>query len=88
MRANLWSRTASRVLVRVAEFKAKAFFELELNAKKVPWKRFVPQGGTAEFRVTARKSPIHSLVPLFTCEPVRTPVNIDVSQCWTCEVDL
>lgn len=59
MRANLWLRTASRVLVRVAEFKAKAFFELELNAKKIPFKRFVPPGGTAEFRVTARKSKLY-----------------------------
>jgi putative N6-adenine-specific DNA methylase len=59
MRANLWSRTASRVLVRVAEFKAKAFFELELNAKKIPFKRFVAPGGSAEFRVTARKSKLY-----------------------------
>ena len=59
MRANLWSRTASRVLVRVAEFRAKAFFELELNAKKIPWARFVLPGTTVEFRVTARKSKLY-----------------------------
>ena len=33
-RANLWLRTASRVLVRVAEFRATAFYELELQAKR------------------------------------------------------
>jgi len=59
MRANLWSRLASRVLVRVAEFRAKAFFELELNAKKLPWSRFVAPGATVEFRVTCRKSKLY-----------------------------
>lgn len=59
MRANLWLRTASRVLVRVAEFRAKAFFELELNAKKIPWARYVPPGASVEFRVTCRKSKLY-----------------------------
>lgn len=59
MRANLWSRLASRVLVRVSEFRAKAFFELELNAKKIPWSRFVEPGATVEFRVTCRKSKLY-----------------------------
>lgn len=59
MRANLWSRLASRVLVRVAEFRAKAFFELELNAKKIPWSRFIAPGMAAEFRVTCRKSKLY-----------------------------
>jgi putative N6-adenine-specific DNA methylase len=58
-RANLWSRTASRVLVRVAEFKAKAFFELELNAKKIKWEQFTPNGATIGFRVTCRKSKLY-----------------------------
>jgi putative N6-adenine-specific DNA methylase len=59
MRANLWLRTASRVIVRIAEFRAKAFFELELNAKKIPWKAYVKPGSRAEFRVTARKSKLY-----------------------------
>jgi len=33
-RANLWLRTASRVIVRVAEFKALTFFELERHSRK------------------------------------------------------
>jgi putative N6-adenine-specific DNA methylase len=56
MRANLWLRAASRVLVRVVRFKATAFHELETRAKKIPWERFVAAGQDAEFRVTARKS--------------------------------
>ena len=43
-RANLWLRTASRVLVRVSEFRATAFYELELHAKRIGWDRFVAAG--------------------------------------------
>jgi putative N6-adenine-specific DNA methylase len=59
MRANLWLRTASRVLVRVARFKATAFYELEKRAKQIPWDRFVGPGREVEFRVTARKSKLY-----------------------------
>ena len=58
-RGNLWLRTASRVLVRVAEFTAKAFFELELHAKQIPWDRFVSPGSKVDFRVTCRKSKLY-----------------------------
>jgi putative N6-adenine-specific DNA methylase len=58
-RANLWSRTASRVIVRTAEFRALTFFELERHANKVNWKRFVPRNGRVEFRVTCRKSKLY-----------------------------
>jgi putative N6-adenine-specific DNA methylase len=58
-RANLWSRTASRVLVRVAEFTARAFFELELHAKRIPWEQFVADGARVGFRVTCRKSKLY-----------------------------
>jgi len=58
-RANLWLRTASRVLVRVAEFRATAFYELELHAKRIPWDRFVAAGSSVEFRVTCRKSKLY-----------------------------
>jgi len=58
-RANLWLRTASRVLVRVAEFKASAFFELELAARRVAWDRFLTPGSTVRFRVTCKKSKLY-----------------------------
>ncbi|MEO6878966.1 MAG: THUMP domain-containing protein, partial [Gemmatimonadaceae bacterium] len=58
-RANLWLRTASRVIVRVAEFKATAFFELEKQAKQIPWKRFVSSGARVDFRVTCHKSKLY-----------------------------
>ena len=58
-RANLWLRTASRVLVRVAEFKASAFYELELAARRVAWDRFVTPRSTVRFRVTCKKSKLY-----------------------------
>jgi putative N6-adenine-specific DNA methylase len=59
MRANLWLRTASRVLVRIATFDATKFHELERLAKKIEWGRFLTQGTAPEFRVTARKSKLY-----------------------------
>lgn len=57
--ANLHSRTATRVVVRVAEFTARTFFELERHAKKVPWERFAAPGTAVEFRATSRKSKLY-----------------------------
>ena len=59
-RANLWLRTASRVVVRVAEFRARTFFELERQGARLPWDRFVGGGGGGvRFRVTSRKSKLY-----------------------------
>lgn len=57
--ANLWLRTASRVLVRVAEFHASEFHELERRARRVPWEQYVSPGRAARFRVTCRKSRLY-----------------------------
>lgn len=59
MRANLWLRTASRIVVRVASFRATKFHELERSAKRIPWGRFLGRDSAAEFRVTARKSKLY-----------------------------
>lgn len=58
-RANLWSRTTSRIIVRVAEFRARTFFELERHAKRLPWDRFVAPSSAVAFRVTCRKSKLY-----------------------------
>jgi putative N6-adenine-specific DNA methylase len=58
-RANIWLRSASRVLVRVAQFPATAFYELEKRAKKIPWADYITSDATATFRVTARKSRLY-----------------------------
>lgn len=57
--ANLRLRTASRVLVRVGEFRARTFFELERHARKLPWERFVAAGAAVELRVSCRKSKLY-----------------------------
>jgi putative N6-adenine-specific DNA methylase len=57
--ANLRLRTASRVIVRVAEFRATAFHELERLARVVPWDAFVAPGGAVRLRVTCRKSRLY-----------------------------
>ncbi|MDE3150986.1 MAG: hypothetical protein KGL93_01935 [Gemmatimonadota bacterium] len=58
-RANLWLRTASRVVVRLARFRARAFYELERHARRIPWERFVTPGSAVRFRVTCRKSRLY-----------------------------
>ncbi len=57
--ANLWSRTASRIVVRADEFHANSFHELERRAKRVQWERFVSFGQAVGFRVTCRKSRLY-----------------------------
>jgi putative N6-adenine-specific DNA methylase len=57
--ANLWLRTASRVLVRLGQFHASTFSELERRAKKLPWEEFLPDSGTVRLRVTCRKSKLY-----------------------------
>jgi putative N6-adenine-specific DNA methylase len=58
-RANLWLRTATRVLVRVAEFHAHSFAELERHARKVSWDDFLAGGVRPVFRVTSKKSKLY-----------------------------
>jgi putative N6-adenine-specific DNA methylase len=59
MKLNLWLRTASRVVVRVAEFHASTFHELERRAAKIEWNRFLEEKSTVSFRVTCRKSKLY-----------------------------
>lgn len=58
-RANLWLRTASRVVVRAAAFRARSFIELERHGKKVPWERWVTPGRRVRVRVTSKKSKLY-----------------------------
>ena len=57
--ANLELRTANRITVRLAEFPARAFYELERKAKRVPWETVVRPGTPVRFRVTSRKSRLY-----------------------------
>jgi 23S rRNA G2445 N2-methylase RlmL len=55
----LRTRTATRVIVRAAQFRATAFHELERAARKVEWTRFLPEGAHFRLRVTCRKSRLY-----------------------------
>ncbi|MEO8578798.1 MAG: class I SAM-dependent RNA methyltransferase [Gemmatimonadales bacterium] len=57
--ANLWLRTASRVVVRLGRFHASTFYELERRSKKIPWADFLPATGPVALRVTCRKSRLY-----------------------------
>jgi putative N6-adenine-specific DNA methylase len=55
-RANLWLRTATRVLVRLGSFHARALGELERKSAKLPWRDWLAPGVPLAVRVTCRKS--------------------------------
>ena len=57
--ANVGFRIASRVLVRVAEFEAQSFIELERWGRRIPWSLSVAPGARVRFRVTCRKSRLY-----------------------------
>lgn len=57
--ANLQLRAASRVIVRLATFRATSFAELERRGRRVPWDVIVPSGGRVRLRVTCRKSRLY-----------------------------
>lgn len=56
---NCWTRLASRVLVRLAEFEARDFATLEKQAARVPWGRVLASGVTVRLRVTCKKSRLY-----------------------------
>lgn len=51
-RANLWLRTADRILVKMGEFPATTFEDLFEQTKALPWPDWIP--GDAEFPVNGR----------------------------------
>ncbi len=58
-RANLWLRTASRVLVRITSFNVRALGELERKAGLIPWRDWLPAGVPVALKVTSRKSRLY-----------------------------
>lgn len=56
-RANIFLRTAERVMIKVGKFKAKTFDELFEATKSLPWEQFLPQD--AKFWVT-KATPVKS----------------------------
>lgn len=58
-RANLFLRTSNRVVVRLGEFRAVAFYELRKKAARLPWERYLHPGQPVSLRVTCRKSRLY-----------------------------
>ena len=80
--ANLSFRTASRVVVRVAEFHASSFHELERRAKRIRWDEYLARGSRVRFRVTCRKSRLYhsdAVTERFVEAIVRQVGEIDVA---------
>ena len=57
--ANLHLRTASRILLRLGEFRATAFAELRKKAGRLDWQRFLLPGQPVNLRVTCHKSRLY-----------------------------
>ncbi|MCJ7642432.1 MAG: class I SAM-dependent RNA methyltransferase [Desulfobacterales bacterium] len=58
-RANLYLRTASRVLVRLGEFNASAFPELRRKASRLLWENYLAPERPIALRVTCQKSRLY-----------------------------
>ena len=44
-RANVFLRTAERILLKAGSFEARTFEELFQGTKKIPWEEIIPQDG-------------------------------------------
>jgi len=58
-RANLHLRTASRVLVRLGSFHAKAFSELRKKGSRLDWARYLAPGQPVAIRATCHQSKLY-----------------------------
>lgn len=58
---NTWLRTADRVLIKMAEFKAESFEELFQGTLSVPWGELIPMDGKMHVVGKSIKSALHSV---------------------------
>lgn len=59
--ANMWLRTADRVLINVAEFKAESFEELFNKTAEIDWSQYVPVDGKMHITGKSIKSKLYSV---------------------------
>lgn len=59
VRSNLWLRSADRVLLKMAEFKALEFEELFQQTRGLPWEELIPMDGKFTVTGTSVKSKLH-----------------------------
>lgn len=60
-RANLWLRSADRVLLKMGEFKALSFDELFEKTKALPWPDWLPENAVFPVQGKSIKSQLHSV---------------------------
>ena len=58
-RANVYSRTATRILVRLGEFPAVHLSQLDKKARKFPWQKYLKAQHPVRVEVVSRKSKIY-----------------------------
>lgn len=83
--AALWLRSPSRILMRIARFKAERFSVLEKKIQTIDWELFLPAGTDPAFQVTTHTSRLyHSEAVADRCRPIiqaalktQTPQNPD-----------
>ena len=59
VRANLWLRCASRVLLRLGRFEARRVDAIERRARTIPFVRYIARDQAVTVRVTARQAAVH-----------------------------
>ncbi len=59
--ANLWLRTADRVLLKMGEFKATSFEELFEKTKALPWEEWITEDGEFTVKGKSVKSKLYSI---------------------------
>lgn len=82
-RANLWLRTADRVLLKMGEFKALSFDELFESTKALPWEEWIPEDGNFVVEGKSIDSKLFSIsdcqriVEKAVVEKLKTKYNVD-----------
>ncbi len=72
--SNLWLRTADRVLIKIAEFKALTFDQLFDQSKSIQWKKYISKNG--KFVVNG-KSVKSKLFHVTTCQKMVKKAIVD-----------
>jgi putative N6-adenine-specific DNA methylase len=57
--ANLWLRTATRILVRIHNFCANTFHDLDSEISKIPWHLYLSEESLIKFKVDSKGSKLY-----------------------------
>lgn len=76
--ANVWLRTANRIVVRIATFRATDFPHLQHHGMHVDWQRWLPDGFAPRFRVSSHDSKLyHTKAIAQRLHQVSAPPSVD-----------